>query len=156
MAELNPEERQGTSTSIFNPNLREQLRNIQILNPEMDKEKITKFGLNLFGVFVALAFTWLFFWAMLSWDQVSKYYGRDSWSSFTASSLGVDGSLRERAKAATLFILLSFGLFFTSYGLFMAWRTWKTGPAGYITLAAVGGISLLIVLITVGTGVLTT
>lgn len=75
-------------------------------------------GKEIIAIAAGIILTWVIFFAYLSWDNFSSYYGRSSWASFTAVSKG-DGSLTEKAKAATLFVLQVMSVFLLAYAALM-------------------------------------
>jgi hypothetical protein len=91
---------------------------------------------EMIAIAAGIILTWIIFWAYLTWDNFSEYYGRSSWASFTAVSKG-DGSLTERAKAATLFVLQIMSVFLLAYGGVMFWTTKERIYLWQIIIAAV-------------------
>lgn len=91
---------------------------------------------EMIAIAAGIILTWLIFWAFLTWDNFSEYYGRSTWASFTAVSKG-DGSLTERAKAATLFVLQIMSVFLLAYGGVMFWTTKERIYLWQVIIAAV-------------------
>jgi len=75
-------------------------------------------GKEIFAVIIGIILTWVIFWGYLSWDNFSSFYGRSSWASFTAVSKG-DGSVTERARATTLFVMQILSVFLLAYSALM-------------------------------------
>lgn len=71
---------------------------------------------NTASIMVAGIITTFYIWAYLSWTNISSYYGRDTWATFTAVSKG-DGNLADNAKFATLIFLHVLGTFCVYYGV---------------------------------------
>jgi hypothetical protein len=91
---------------------------------------------EMIAIAAGIILTWIIFWAFLTWDNFSEYYGRSTWASFTAVSKG-DGSMVERAKAATLFVLQIMSVFLLAYGGVMFWTTKERIYLWQIIIAAV-------------------
>lgn len=107
---------------------------------------------NAIAALAGIVFTWIIFWAYLSWEDFSSFYGRNSWTTFISINRG-DGSLAERATAATLFVLQIMSSFLLMYSILMYVFTKKKF---FIWQAVAAGVLCVLTLVLVATGSLTT
>lgn len=73
---------------------------------------------EMISLAAGIILTWIILFSFLSWDKFSSFYGRSTWASFSAVDKG-SGSMVERAKAATLFVLQVLSVFLLAYASLM-------------------------------------